>query len=351
MPEKIKVAIIVPRIVQLGPILMIKELVNFLSKMNTLNINVFYIDKYIDPLVRMTVQVERLDPKKFPFDKFDIVHTNGIRPDLFAFRHRKKIKYHISTIHNFVFDDLKFTYSKFISLIFGNVWLKLWGRADKLVCISDEMKNYYRKWFPEPRLDMIYYGITEAESNLMPDRDIIQTIEGFHSQGMKVIGTACIVTKRKGLDQLLYLIAREKKLSLLILGDGKEMETLLLLAKKLKISDRCIFCGFRSNASVYFRFFDFIILPSVSEGFCRVLVEAAQQQVPVICSNISVFKELFDEKEVHFFKLNSIDSLAEAVRSVNESPENRTEAAYSKYKNRYTVGHMAYHYMNLYQSA
>ncbi len=66
----------------------------------------FYFDKKIDTRVKISVPVERIGFRNFNFHDFDIIHTNGIRPDFFAFVNRKKIKYHISTIHNFVFDDI-----------------------------------------------------------------------------------------------------------------------------------------------------------------------------------------------------------------------------------------------------
>lgn len=351
MSEIAKVAIILPRLVQLGPILMVQELVNSLCEIGKLQITVFYLDKKVDPHVKMKAPVERLNIFKFPFNDFDIIHTNGIRPDLFAFIYRRRIKYHISTIHNFVFADLAFTYSKLISTIFGNVWLKLWSRADKLVCISESMETYYSKWFDSKKLEMIYYGVAEADNSLIPDSDIIDFIDIFHTRGLKVIGTACIITKRKGLDQVLNLLQVEKDFSIVIIGNGSELDKLKSLAKKLKIEERCFFTGFRSNAIIYFRYFDFMVFPSQSEGFGRVLVEAAQQKVPVICSEISVFKELFNKDEVTFFKLFDKDSLAQALRSAGESSRSRIDAAYLKYRNSYTDHRMANSYLNLYKSA
>ena len=89
-----KVAIIVSRLEQLGPVKVMQALVNSLSD-TELHIKVFYLDKNIDTQVKMIVPCERLNPRKFCFSDYDIVHTNGIRPDLFAFLNRKNIRYHI----------------------------------------------------------------------------------------------------------------------------------------------------------------------------------------------------------------------------------------------------------------
>jgi L-malate glycosyltransferase len=345
-----RVAIIVSRIEQVGPIMVIRNLVNSLVFFNELTIKIFYIDKKIDPLVNINLPIARLDYLKFGFADYDIIHTNGIRPDLFAFIYRKRIKYHISTIHNFVFEDLCYTYNNFISWFFGNIWLLLWRRADKLVCVSEAMKYYYSIWFPESKMEVIYNGIDEIKSSLSPDQDVLQSIKNFHAIGLKVICCVGILTKRKGIDQLLYLIAGEKGLALIIIGDGKEFANLIHLSEKLKISDRCMFCGFKNNASIYIKYFDFFIVPSRSEGFGLALLEAVQQKVPVICSDIEVFKELFNSNEVTFFKIDDTNSLAHALKIAEETGEGKTELAYKRYLNNYTAEIMANAYYKLYQS-
>jgi len=345
-----KVAIIVSRLDQLGPVKVMQALVNSLCENDELQIKVFYLDKNIDTKVKMIVPCERLNPRKFCFSDYDIVHTNGIRPDLFAFLNRKSIRYHISTIHNFVFDDLKFTYNRLISWLFGNIWLVLWKRADKLICVSTAMKSYYTKWFSLSKLEVIYNGIDKPDNSFISDIDIIKAIDGFRSKGLKVLGSAGVITRRKGIDQLLHLVSEEENIALVIIGQGKELTNLKHCAEKLKITDRCLFWGFKSNAVIYFRYFDFFLMPSRSEGFGLTLIEAVQQKVPVICSDLDVFKELFNEEELTFFKLEDLSSLSKAIKTAMESGTKKAELAYKRYLNIYTASLMAKRYYDLYKS-
>jgi L-malate glycosyltransferase len=299
----------------------------------------------------MAVPVERLDYHKFCFTNFDIIHTNGFRPDLFAFLNRNKIKYHISTIHNFVFDDLYFRYDRLFSWFFGNMWLIIWRRADKLVCVSKTLKNYYSKWFPSSRLEIIYNGITEADKTVPQDYDIIKAVDNFRLRGLTVLGTAGILTKIKGVDQILDMLCSEKNIALVILGDGKELPVLMHYARKMKISERCLFCGFRNNAVNLFNSFDLFIMPSRSEGFGLALIEAVQQMVPVVCSDIEVFKELFNSEEVTFFKLDDKENLRSSLKTAIETGNSKVDFAYSKYKREYSSQIMAEKYYKLYLSA
>jgi len=346
-----RVAIIISRIEQLGPVKVIQALVNSLCNIDQLKIKVFYLDRTVDPHIRMMVPAERLDRKHFSFGDYDIIHTNGIRPDFFAFFNRKKIKYHISTIHNFVFADLSLTYNRIISWFFGNVWLILWRRADKLICVSNGMKEYYSKWFSESKLKVIHNGITETDTIQIPDIDIVNSIQVYHSKGLKVIGSAAILTKRKGIDQLLRMVKEVSDVALVVIGNGKELDNLKFLANESGISDRCLFCGFRSNAVDYFRYFDLFIVPSMSEGFGLVLIEAVQQKVPVMCSDISVFKELFSKDEVTFFKSGDPESLLAAFKIAVEDGFKKAERALASYENNYKASLMAERYNVVYKSA
>jgi glycosyltransferase involved in cell wall biosynthesis len=159
------------------------------------------------------------------------------------------------------------------------------------------------------------------------------------------------LTKRKGLDQVLHLIAADKNLAYVIIGNGKELTYQKQLSKKNKISDRCQFCGFRSNASVYLRYFDFFVMPSRSEGFGLALVEAVQQKVPVVCSDLQVFKELFNDDEVTFFKLGDQKSLSEALKSAIATGQKKAGKAYISYLHNFTAKTMAQKYYELYKSA
>jgi glycosyltransferase involved in cell wall biosynthesis len=346
-----KIAIIVSSIKQLGPIKVVQALVNSLIEFKELEIKVFYLDKTTDPEVKILVPMERFRSHSFNFDDYDIIHTTGIRPDLIAFINRKKIRYHISTIHNLVFEDLSYTYNRFISLIFGNIWMMIWRRADILVCVSETMKNYYSKWFFPVKLEVIYNGIANPEKSFLPDSDLIRDIDLLRSEGLKILGFAGILTKRKGLDQLISLLAKETGLALIILGDGKGLPALMQLVKRNGLTGRCLFFGFRSNAINYFRLFDFIIIPSRSEGFGLVLIEAAQQKVPIICSDIEVFRELMNADEVTFFKLEDITSLTNALKVATETRYKKPDLAYIRYSDNYTDKLMAKRYYDLYKSA
>jgi glycosyltransferase involved in cell wall biosynthesis len=345
-----KVAIIVPSVKFAGPVKVVESLVLCLKTYNNLEVEVLCMDREMDKSLRFPVPVKVLIDNVIHLEEYDIIHTNGLRPDFFAFRNRRRIKCHISTIHNFVFDDLRYRYNPIVSLIFGIIWLYIWRKADKLVCVSDSLRNYYKKFVPAARLVVIHNGLMDENMFNPIDADVMSAVHKFKSNGFNVIGTIANRIKIKGTDQLIKLLSECHELSLVNIGDGRDQKSLERMAKRSKVLNRCFFAGFRKNAEDYLGLFDLFVVPSRTEGFCLSLVEAVRKRVPVVCSEIPVFRELFSEEEVSFFKLGDIEGLKSAVYKSLRAGSIKTNKAYNHFLQSYMGKQMADKYYRLYQS-
>jgi glycosyltransferase involved in cell wall biosynthesis len=82
-----------------------------------------------------------------------------------------------------------------------------------------------------------------------------------------------------------YLVNREKKSRLIILGEGVEKEKLLIEVEKMGLVGEVIFGGFKENPYKYMTKSDIFILSSIREGFPGVLVEAMACGLPVISTD------------------------------------------------------------------
>jgi glycosyltransferase involved in cell wall biosynthesis len=345
-----KVAIILTSARHSGPVKVIQVLAHYLREFPDIQLKVFLLKNVAQNSMKIDVPLMLMDRGKFTFEDYDIIHTSGIRPDLFAFLNRGKIKYHISTIHNYVFTDLRYSHNRFIAMISGLIWMITWTRTDKLICVSRTLADYYRKWFDKVKLTAIHNGISEHHKPGNADSDIIAAVEGFRSKGLKVLGSVANLTGIKGIDQVLHLMKEEKGYAYVIVGDGKRRSKLEKLTRRLSVSERCLYTGFRSNAISCFHLFDIFIIPSRSEGFCLTLIEAAQQGVPVVCSDIEVFRELMSEDEVTFFKSGDCNAMAEAIKIAMQTSDNKVRKAFERYRKDYTGRLMSERYRDLYWS-
>ena len=89
---------------------------------------------------------------------------------------------------------------------------------------------------------------------------------------------------------------------LLLVGDGEEREYLEKLADKLNLAEHITFIGRVANQRVpeYLVASDLFVLPSLSEGFPNVILEAMAAGLPIVTTNVSGLSEIVKDGENGF---------------------------------------------------
>jgi glycosyltransferase involved in cell wall biosynthesis len=134
------------------------------------------------------------------------------------------------------------------------------------------------------------------------------------------------VQKRKGIEYLIQamakLLQRNPNAHLRIVGAlshpyGDEMVD---LCHRLNLQDHVHFAGYVAKLTellAFYRNSDLFVLPSLSEGFPRVIFEAMSQSLPVITTQITnIYNRLGDCGLVHYSSPASAEELANAILSV-----------------------------------
>ncbi len=115
---------------------------------------------------------------------------------------------------------------------------------------------------------------------------------------MKIILFVGRLEPIKGLKYLIKAIDilkfKETNLKLLIIGDGTELQELKVLIKNLKLERYVIFLGKIPNEliPVYMAASDIFVLPSISEGFPVVILEAMATGLPIVTTKIRGLEEI-----------------------------------------------------------
>ena len=79
----------------------------------------------------------------------------------------------------------------------------------------------------------------------------------------------------------------EKKIYLLMVGDGKETKELIKYVEENKLTDRIIFLGNKKNPYPYFKMADYVILTSLNERYPVVFQEAMILDKKIITTDVS----------------------------------------------------------------
>ena len=170
-----------------------------------------------------------------------------------------------------------------------------------------------------------------------------------------IIFVAARIIPIKGCHTLLKALHNlNYKGKLLIIGDINQnqpyKEMILKLGNKLNIE----FLGLVKNKEKlmkYVRGATFFIFPSETEAMSMMLLEAASQCTPIIASNITENKAVFDENEVLYFESENYEDLAKKILWAQNNKDGmlkKSKKALKKIENYYKWKNIAKQYDELY---
>lgn len=286
--------------------------------------------------------------KSIRLSQYDIVHSHMIRADAFSFIHKSffgKTKF-ITTAHCYLYKELQNYYSKFFSFVLTGFWFVFWLRMHRICVLTKHAFEYYDK-IGFSNLTVCYNGRDVGSMQAPVDENILRLVQELTEENSYVLGTYCNLITRKNIDILIRHVSRCNGASLVIIGDGPDKSRLLNLVELLKIRDRVLFLENQPEAHRFNKYFDVYAIPSKDEGFGLALVEAALHGQKIICSDIPVFREMFNNDCVFYFNLNSDESFDEQVLlALNDSI--KFESAIIMAKSFFSVDSMTRSYFDLY---
>jgi glycosyltransferase involved in cell wall biosynthesis len=179
-------------------------------------------------------------------------------------------------------------------------------RADKIIAISNQTKTDILKYYdiPENRIEVIYLA-----SSLKKTQYTYKSHFSFRY--------ILFVGNRNGYknfqDTLLHISSFliKNNLKLVCVGGNKFSKKENIIINKNNLKDKVIQLDLndKSLESAYFNA-EFLIYPSLYEGFGLPIIEAFSLGCPVICSDIGVFREIAGSYAT-YFDLKNMDGLSD----------------------------------------
>lgn len=344
--KKMRIAQLVPSLKPTGLVRVSLDLSAILRSMGH-EVEVFYFDQ-LEGAVELEYATQITKVSRNNFETFDVLHTHGFRPDMYVRRNYKTIVPPcVSTLHNYVYDDLKYQYGKLVAWVFSKVWN--WGCVKHKACavLSEDMKRYYQGFWRNKNLNVIHN--TRYFEPVNPDQNLVDTIKLFAKERV-ILGSMSIINPRKGLSQIIELLKLNETYCWVHFGEGESKDDLVKELEKSGVKDRVLLAGYNRNAKAYAFLFDVLLVPSHSEGFPLTLLEGVQLNIPTVTSDIPVFKEVFKEDEVARFKLGDIHDFERAVQRTLKANGAMTKKAYQRFVSEYSPEAIGGKYMQLYES-
>jgi len=209
---------------------------------------------------------------------------------------------------------------------FKGLALKLFlGQADAVIALTQDMRGKIRQTYHRDA-SVIPNGIDLRRFEQLSCRSKVKSAPN----GVKTLLFVGRLHRIKGVAYLIEamttIIKRNPKARLLLVGDGEERQNLENLVTKLGLTKYVTFIGKVPNEKVpqYIAASDVFVLPSLSEGFGIVLLEAMACGLPIVATNVGGIPEIVQDGENGFLvEPENPEGIAQKVLTLLENDDLR----------------------------
>ena len=231
------------------------------------------------------------------------------------------------------------------------------GWCDRIVSVSE----FHRAWAIElgicgpGQITAIPNGIGEVVRNREAGLAELRREMGARHGDLVILSMARLAAD-KGLNYLIEAAAilpqTERRVQIVIAGEGTERERLEQLASHLGVTERVRFLGFRKDVGDLLAACDLVVLPSLREGLSIALLEAMAAGKPIIASSIGSQREVASHADLaRLVRPADARALADAIVTLSGDEAQMTRlgmTARAVYEGCYTENRMLQAYRQLY---
>lgn len=192
----------------------------------------------------------------------------------------------------------------------------LFRSAPHVVVVAEYQKTLLCKWgVPEDRITVIYNGIQAGAppAENRHDKGFLLTVGRLsREKGHGILLEAVCLLKQRGV----------KGFRLHVVGDGPERSKLEQFVADHKLGQMVCLEGYRPDPSDFYSRAGLFILPSLTEGFPNVLLEAATHGVPIVSFDVGGIPEIFrNGEEAVLLSDRTAAALADAIQDYLRIPD------------------------------
>lgn len=198
--------------------------------------------------------------------------------------------------------------------------------VDQIICISEKIKRILLDdGIPAEKLIKIYSGVElDKYQHLKPDNSFRSrwNIPENHF----LVGTVAAIVGHKDYPTLLNaasrVIEKNKNVTFLAVGSGKDEIKIKQLAQDLKLKERFVFTGYQPEVGSFLREFDLFVASSRKEGLGTSVLDALALGIPVVGTQAGGIPESVQDNINGLLvpKQNS-EALAKAILTLTAQPE------------------------------
>lgn len=196
---------------------------------------------------------------------------------------------------------------------------------------------------PQEKIEVVLPGLDLDEFRSTVNRDKVRVDLGVEAGKHLVLYVGRLRPVKGveyGIRAFAMALSQNLDLHMVLAGEGEQREELQALVKSLGISERVSFLGVRNDLPDLLSAADSVLMPSLTEGFPRVAVEAMAASKPVIATEVGGVPEaithgesgiLVQAKDIEGMSAALVDLVrnAELQSRLSTAARNHVEQSYS----------------------
>lgn len=201
--------------------------------------------------------------------------------------------------------------------------VRCYARFDKIICVSQFMKENFCQWMPVRDKCQVVYNTVESDEILEKAKEEALEIK---EDGCVKLVAAGTLKEVKGFDRLLRIVKRlvdeGKLVHLYLLGRGPLEKELKDFIQQNELDKYVTMLGYQTNPYKYVAKCDLFVCSSYSEGFSTVVTEALIVGTAVCTVDVSGMREMLgDNNEYGIVTENKEESLFLQLNEILKHPE------------------------------
>ena len=192
------------------------------------------------------------------------------------------------------------------------------NQSDAVTAVSESLKDDTYRFFK------VYKNINVipnfVDFSLYENGVDTKLRSSFAIEDERIITHISNFRKLKRVDDVIHIfegIQQNISAKLLMVGEGPELEGVRALAKSKGLEDKIFFLGKSKRIEQITQISDLLLLPSETESFGLVALEAMASSVPVVSSNVGGLPEVNIEGKTGFLRpVGDIDSMISVALTI-----------------------------------
>ncbi len=186
------------------------------------------------------------------------------------------------------------------------------NQSDAVTAVSHWLKTETYRHFDLTREIDVVYNFIDPVRHDRPIPSCIGPRECSEQVTLMHISNFRPVKRVTDVIEVFARVARVMNARLIMIGDGPDQSKAMHLAHELGIAERVKFIGVVDQVAPFLKAADLLLLPSETESFGLVALEAMASGVPVIASNVGGLPEVVKHGETGYLApVGDVDKMAE----------------------------------------